>query len=47
MDEVRKALAVLDDHNVIQKIDRKYSHVPFDFYHNGVYQYTRYLVLSL
>ena len=25
MDEVRKALAVLDAHNVIQKIDKKYS----------------------
>ena len=25
MDEVRKALAVLDDHNVIQKVDKKYS----------------------
>ena len=25
MDEVRKALAILDDHNVIQKIDKKYS----------------------
>ena len=25
MDEVRKALAILDDHSVIQKIDKKYS----------------------
>lgn len=25
MDEVRKALTILDNHNVIQKIDRKYS----------------------